>query len=158
MGGKEMLKNMLRLKFIIPAVFGSTALFVFIFFGPPDVYTLTSSPAFCSSCHVMEYQYDAWLKTGLHRNIKCVECHLPNDNFPNHMAWKGIDGTKDVIFFYGRLFSEPMKISDHGKAVAQKNCVRCHGEMVSRITLGERTCWSCHRRVTHKAPLTGDLF
>ncbi|MEW6076956.1 MAG: NapC/NirT family cytochrome c [Thermodesulfobacteriota bacterium] len=153
-----MLAKFFRKKIIIPAMVGGACLFLFVFFGPPDVYTRTSSPEFCASCHVMEYQHDAWFKTGVHRQIKCVDCHLPNDNFARHMVWKGIDGTKDVVLFYGRMFSGDQAISGHGKAVAQENCVRCHEGTVSRITMGERTCWSCHRRITHKAPLAGGLF
>lgn len=153
-----MLKKIFDKKIIIPAAVFLTFLSLFVLFGPPDVYTYSSSPTFCASCHVMEYQYDAWFKTGLHRSIKCSDCHLPNDNFARHMVWKSIDGMKDVVFFYGRLYSDYPEISAHGKAVAQENCMRCHEGMVSRITMEDRTCWSCHRRVTHKAPLTGDLF
>lgn len=152
-----MFKKFLKKKYLIPLAVGAPALFLFAFFGPPDLYSLTSSPEFCASCHVMEYQHDAWLKTGLHRSVKCVDCHLPNDNFPNHMLWKGLDGTKDVVFFFGRMFSDSLTISGHGSKTLQDNCTRCHGEMVSRITVEDRTCWSCHRRVNHKFPMTGYL-
>ena len=130
------------------------AVSLFLFFGPPGLYEKTSSPEFCSSCHVMEYEHDAWLKTGVHRGIKCVDCHLPNNNFANHLFWKGIDGMKDVIYFYGRMYSDPIIISAHGKNTVQANCLKCHGEMVSRISVGERTCWSCHRRINHNFPMT----
>ncbi|MBN2159734.1 MAG: hypothetical protein JW807_10085 [Spirochaetes bacterium] len=30
------------------------------------------------------------------------------------------------------------------------NCVRCHNEMVSRISTEGRDCWSFHRRINHK--------
>ena len=152
-----MFKSVLKKKYVLPAFAVLFLLSLFVFFGPPDIYTKTSSPEFCASCHVMEYEHDAWLKTGLHRAIKCVDCHLPNDNFARHLIWKGVDGTKDVIYFYGRLFSEHLRISAHGSLTVQENCTRCHGEMVSRITVEDRACWSCHRRVNHKFPLTGYL-
>jgi cytochrome c nitrite reductase small subunit len=104
----------------------------------------------------MDYQYDAWLKTGLHRSIKCVDCHLPNNNPVNHFVWKGIDGMKDVIYFYGRLYGDDIRASSHAVGVINDNCIRCHGEMVSRMSTGDGiTCWSCHRRVNHRVLLSG---
>jgi cytochrome c nitrite reductase small subunit len=114
---------------------------------------MTSTPEFCASCHVMEYQHDAWLKNADHRHLDCVECHLPNNNFVNHIMWKGYDGTKDVIFFYGRLYADELRISAHGKRTIQENCIRCHGEMVFQINTDDRDCWSCHRRVNHNFPM-----
>lgn len=37
---------------------------------------VSSSPAFCGTCHVMEPYYDSWL-TSSHKNIACVDCHIP---------------------------------------------------------------------------------
>ena len=101
-----MFKKFLKKKYLIPLAVGATALFLFAFFGPPDLYSLTSSPEFCASCHVMEYQHDAWLKTGLHRKVKCVDCHLPNDNFPNHALKAGRDQGRGV-FFRQDVFRQP---------------------------------------------------
>ena len=72
----------------IPALF---IMFVFLLWGMSIVLEKTSSPEFCNSCHVMNSQYESWFMTGLHRNIKCVDCHLPNNNTANHIIWKGID-------------------------------------------------------------------
>lgn len=125
---------------------------LFLFFGPPDIYTKTSSPEFCGSCHVMETQYDSWSKAGLHRTIKCVDCHLPNNNIVNHMVWKGYDGMKDVIFFYSGIYGQNMKISSHGKNTVKKNCMRCHKDMISQMKTNGRFCWDCHRRIKHRFP------
>lgn len=128
-------------------------LFLFLFFGPPGLYHQASTPEFCASCHVMEYQHDAWLKHADHRHLDCIECHLPNDNFVNHIFWKGYDGTKDVIFFFGRLYADDLTISAHGRQTVQDNCVRCHAEMVSQMMTDARDCWDCHRRVNHNYPM-----
>ncbi len=42
----------------------------------------TSQSWFCNSCHIMEPYYQSW-KTGSHKNVKCVECHISPgvDNF-----------------------------------------------------------------------------
>ena len=59
-------------------------------FGPPRLFAKSESPEFCGSCHVMEAQYETWFHAGAHRRIKCVDCHLPNDNIaPSSMA-KGL--------------------------------------------------------------------
>ncbi len=125
---------------------------VFLFFGPPDLYTKTSNPDFCHSCHVMDEHFEHWFMTGVHRNIWCVDCHLPNDTKAGHFVWKGIDGMKDVILFHTNLFPEPIRISDHGRKTIQRNCVRCHGELVSEINTEGRNCWECHRRIDHTFP------
>lgn len=131
-------------------------IFIILLSMSPMILKETSSPNFCASCHVMGNEHEDWFKSGLHRNIKCVDCHLPNDNIFNHLIWKALDGTKDVISFYGRLYSDHITISPHGATTIQSNCIRCHNEMVSRLSIEkERNCWSCHRRISHTFPTSG---
>jgi nitrate/TMAO reductase-like tetraheme cytochrome c subunit len=37
---------------------------------------VSSRPAFCGSCHNMKPYYESW-KISSHRNIACVDCHIP---------------------------------------------------------------------------------
>ena len=127
-------------------------LFLFLFFGPPDLYTVTSSPGFCDSCHVMDDQFEAWFRTGVHRPLKCVDCHLPHDNTAGHLFWKGIEGMRDFVSFHGNIFTEPIRLSYHGEKTVQGNCVRCHEGTVTFINTEGRNCWDCHRRVRHNYP------
>lgn len=109
----------------------------------------TESPEFCVKCHSMKEQYETWSHS-LHRNFKCVDCHLPNDNFVNHYVWKGIDGTKDLISeTMGLKEWWEIHLSEHGKKVLQSNCIRCHEGIVSHIDK-KRNCIDCHKTVTHK--------
>ena len=39
---------------------------------------LSPDPQACVNCHVMNPQYDAWLKSGHRHAATCVECHLPH--------------------------------------------------------------------------------
>jgi cytochrome c nitrite reductase small subunit len=39
---------------------------------------LSTDPRACVNCHVMNEQYDAWLKSGHRHAATCVECHLPH--------------------------------------------------------------------------------
>lgn len=138
-------------KLLISAALFLTAFGVLAVVASPRLIDMTSTPLFCNSCHVMNDQYEVWFMTGLHRNIKCIDCHLPHENLINHLVWKGIDGTKDMAFFYSGIYAEPIQISDRGKGFIQANCIRCHEGMVSQIAVEGRDCWSCHRRATHKA-------
>ncbi|MEN6438510.1 MAG: cytochrome c nitrite reductase small subunit [Syntrophobacter sp.] len=121
----------------------------FISFGPPGLYARSGTPDFCASCHVMEGQYENWFHNAGHRQQKCIECHLPNDNMARHLAFKGMTGMWDSYVFYSGRVPETIRISDHGAAVVRENCVRCHEQLVSGIN-EDRNCWECHRRLSHK--------
>lgn len=133
---------------VVVVVFGIAAVA-----ASPRLIEMTSTPQFCNSCHVMNDQYEAWFMTGVHRTIKCIDCHLPHDNIVNHLLWKGIEGTRDLVFFHSGIYEEPLEISDRGKRFIQSNCIRCHDGIVSRIATDGMECWSCHRRKTHKAAI-----
>jgi cytochrome c nitrite reductase small subunit len=146
------MKNSRKKKIFL--LFGGLIL-IFILSVSPRIVKETSTPAFCAGCHVMEDEYEAWFLTGMHRNISCVDCHLPNDNPVNHLLWKAIDGSKDIIFFYGQFFPDPITISSHGKKTVMKNCIRCHDQIVSWINVEDKNCWACHRQVNHRFPPRG---
>jgi len=121
---------------------------VFFAFGPAQLIAKTETSLFCSSCHVMESQFEAWFNVGAHRTIRCVDCHLPHENMPAYYVWKSIDGMKDVIVFYSGKTPETITISERGKTFVQSNCIRCHAERVAMINQ-ERNCWECHRFLQH---------
>ncbi|MDY0268918.1 cytochrome c nitrite reductase small subunit [Trichloromonas sp.] len=125
------------------------AVSAFVMFGPPKMLARSSQPDFCAGCHVMEAQYDAWAHVGAHRNIKCVDCHLPNQNATVHYIWKSIDGLKDAVLFYSGQVSDDIELTGHGRKVLQANCIRCHETTVSMID-DTRDCWKCHRGVQHQ--------
>jgi cytochrome c nitrite reductase small subunit len=122
---------------------------LFVTFGPPGLYAKSESPEFCGSCHVLQTEYEAWFHSGAHHRIKCIDCHLPNDNLPNHLLAKGLEGIKDAVKFHTGMVSDTIRISDHGAKVVLENCQRCHAEIIARIH-EDRRCWDCHRRVSHK--------
>lgn len=122
---------------------------VFTAFGPPGLYAKSESPEFCGSCHVLQPEYEAWFHSGAHAQIKCVDCHLPNDTFASHLLWKSLDGLKDWGKFHTGMVSQDIRISKHGARVVADNCRRCHTETMARVN-EERECWTCHRKMTHK--------
>ncbi|MFW6324977.1 MAG: cytochrome c nitrite reductase small subunit [Desulfovibrionales bacterium] len=133
---------------LLGIILAGGALGIFVAFGPPKLMAKTETPGFCSSCHVMQSQYEAWFHVGAHRSIKCVDCHLPHDNIPVYYLWKSIDGMKDVIVFYSGRTPEYIHVSDRGREFVQSNCIRCHSERVAMINQ-ERDCWDCHRFLQH---------
>jgi cytochrome c nitrite reductase small subunit len=139
------------LSLLILALVGA-GLGAFLAFGPPKLYAKSESPEFCGSCHVMESRYEAWFHAGAHRRIKCVDCHLPNDNIAHHLWAKAFDGGKEFLIFHTGRVPEEIRLSDHGAKVLRENCLRCHSETMARVN-EDRNCWSCHRRLSHK--LTG---
>ncbi len=134
---------------LVIAVVVILALGVFLAFGPPGLYAKSESPEFCGSCHVLATESETWFHSGAHRGIKCIDCHLPNDNLAHHLWAKGLEGVVDVFAFHTGFFSEPIQLSAGGAKVVEANCRRCHAELLSRIN-EERPCWDCHRRMTHK--------
>ena len=119
----------------------------FALFGPPRMIELTESPQFCALCHAN--QNGDWLHSA-HRREKCIDCHLPNNNFANHYIWKSIDGGKDVFFHFSGLGDgNDTSLTPRGRKVLQANCVRCHVNMVSHID-GKRSCIDCHRALSHR--------
>jgi len=113
------------------------------------LYARSESPEFCGSCHVLQMEYEAWFHSGAHHQIKCIDCHLPNNNLANHLLWKGLDGLKDTVKFHTGMVSEPIRISERGAQMVEANCRRCHAETVALIK-EDRRCWDCHRSLSHK--------
>ncbi len=122
---------------------------LFLALGPPRLLAKSETPDFCASCHVMEAQYEAWFHQGAHKRVRCVDCHLPNDNLAGHYVWKSIDGMKDVVVFHSGRVPDDIRISAHGSRVVQANCIRCHETTVEMINQ-DRPCRECHRRVMHR--------
>jgi cytochrome c nitrite reductase small subunit len=121
---------------------------LFVLVGPPQLLARSETPNFCSGCHTMQSNFEAWFHAGAHRRKLCVDCHLPNENMAAHYLWKSLDGVKDLVLFYSGMASEHVKLSAHSTSVLQSNCIRCHSSTAEFIDHG-RKCWECHRRIMH---------
>jgi cytochrome c nitrite reductase small subunit len=138
-----------RLRLVLLGGSAALAVALFLMVGPPRLLAKSETPEFCESCHVHEAQYEAWFHAGAHRREACVECHLPNENRPVHYMWKSIDGLKDLVLFNAGHVPDDITITEHGRAVVQANCIRCHSETVAMISQ-QRQCTECHRSIMHK--------
>ncbi|PMP62663.1 MAG: cytochrome c nitrite reductase small subunit [Caldimicrobium thiodismutans] len=124
---------------------------VILAIATPKIMSSTSKTSFCIKCHVMEKEYFELKRGAVHANVECVECHLPHDNAVHYFYFKTHSGIKDVISFYSGRVPEDIRASQSTKEVIEKNCRRCHGELVANVREDINFhCWDCHRTITHR--------
>lgn len=115
---------------------------------------LSNDPRACVNCHIMNEQYDGWVK-GSHKAVAtCNDCHVPHEFVGKYIA-KGLNGYHHSRAFTLQDFHEPIMITPRNAAALQQNCLRCHGDFVHEILAGSTTaenavqCVHCHRGVGH---------
>jgi len=111
-------------------------------------------PKACVNCHIMQSQYDGWQKGSHHDVAVCIDCHLPHSFFEKYLA-KAENGWRHGQRFTTQNFVEPVVVQEHGRAILQENCVRCHEDLVHSIAFapsarGEQlVCTHCHSNGGH---------
>ncbi|MBS1810769.1 MAG: cytochrome c nitrite reductase small subunit [Acidobacteria bacterium] len=116
---------------------------------------LTNNPASCANCHIMNEQYDGWLKSS-HRSVAtCNDCHTP-DGFVAKYATKASNGFWHSFYFTLNNFHEPIQIKARNLAITEQACQKCHSDITTAIAMphsnakGEAiSCIKCHRSVGH---------
>jgi cytochrome c nitrite reductase small subunit len=120
---------------------------------------LSTAPATCANCHIMQSQYDSWQKASHHTVAVCVDCHLPHDFVGKYVA-KVRNGWNHSRAFTLQDFPEPIRITPVNAAILEANCLGCHEELVHGT--GDLRCVQCHSSVGHGetaglgGPLRGD--
>ena len=118
---------------------------------------LSTDPAACANCHIMQSQYDSWQKSSHHTVAKCVDCHLPHDFVGKYVA-KAENGWHHSKGFTLQDFHEPIMIKAKNAAILQRNCIACHGELAHGMleevngSPDEVQCVHCHADVGHGEP------
>lgn len=121
---------------------------------------LSDNPQTCMNCHVMTPQYATWQRSSHARVATCNDCHVPHGNFVRTYLFKAKDGLRHAAIFTLRLEPEVIHIKEAGISVVQENCIRCHSNLVHRVSLRKVTgddgingtdklCWECHRETPH---------
>ena len=117
---------------------------------------LSTDPRACVNCHVMNPQYDAWLKSGHRHAATCVECHLPYAGIAKWAA-KAEHGFRHSAAFTLQNFKEPIEITPRDRDLVRANCVRCHEALVDAVAesggreRGTLDCLHCHAGAGHGA-------
>ena len=115
---------------------------------------LGSESKTCANCHIMRDQYDGWQKASHHTAATCNDCHVPHGFIPKYLT-KGENGFEHSKAFTLQDFHEPIIIKPKSARIVQKNCIRCHGDLVSDMLSDDRgseetfKCVHCHDRVGH---------
>jgi cytochrome c nitrite reductase small subunit len=115
---------------------------------------LSTDPAACANCHIMQSQYESWQKSSHHDVAKCVDCHLPHDFIGKYVA-KAENGWHHSKGFTLQDFHEPIMIKAKNARILQRNCLACHGELAHGLIEGvngapdEVSCVHCHAGVGH---------
>ncbi len=131
---------------------------------------LSNNPEACTNCHVMNAQYDGWIK-GSHKHAAgCNDCHVPH-NFAGKYAVKARNGFFHSLYFTTGRYPDNIAITGFSREVTENACRRCHGDIVQAIDTGrhvrgsrEVQCLRCHNSVGHsestatlREPALGDL-
>ncbi|HMO79674.1 MAG TPA: cytochrome c nitrite reductase small subunit [Pyrinomonadaceae bacterium] len=116
---------------------------------------LSNDPGSCANCHIMNEQYDGWLKSSHKAVATCNDCHTPPDTFGRYYT-KASNGFWHSYYFTVGGFHEPIRINERNREVAEASCRHCHQTMVHSITVSEQidqaeqvSCIMCHRDVGH---------
>lgn len=114
---------------------------------------LSSDPAACANCHIMQDYYDTWQKASHHHVAKCVDCHLPHDVIGKYLS-KADNGFFHSLANTTNNFHEPIQIKPRNRRITQNNCVECHEDTIHAMfpaaPRGEvASCIHCHADVGH---------
>lgn len=143
---------------------------------------LTNTETFCISCHEMENNVYAELKTTVHFTngsgvrATCPDCHVPHD-WTDKIArkmqaskevWGTVFGTIDTR---EKFLDKRLELAKHEWARLKTNdsleCRNCHSDEYMDFTAqspraaeahqtflvtGEKTCIDCHKGIAHELP------
>ncbi|MGE4296138.1 MAG: cytochrome c nitrite reductase small subunit [Campylobacterales bacterium] len=116
---------------------------------------LSDKPEACANCHVMNNVYEGWSKGGHQHVATCNDCHVPH-NFAGKWWTKAQNGYHHAYAFTLKELPSVLEATAGSKAIAQNNCIRCHGELAGHAisaTLNPQadalSCIHCHRSVGH---------
>jgi cytochrome c nitrite reductase small subunit len=115
---------------------------------------LSDDPKACINCHIMDPEYASWQHSSHGRDTVCNDCHVPHDNSIVKYWFKGKDGSRHSYMFTFRMERQVIQAIPESKDVIQRNCIRCHGTIVSEAMTPthkgfDRQCIDCHREVPH---------
>jgi cytochrome c nitrite reductase small subunit len=116
---------------------------------------LTNNPQACTNCHVMQAQYDGWVKSS-HRNAAtCNDCHTPH-NIVGKYAVKANNGFWHSFYFTSGRYPDTIEITRFDHRVTENACRRCHQNITAAIDAGSEhgggrglECTRCHYSVGH---------
>lgn len=128
--------------------------FVTVHYADGTAY-LSDDPTACTQCHIMQDQFDSWVKSSHHAVATCNGCHVPKGPV---MKWvsKADNGFFHSWAFTFRNHPDPIRIKPRNRRIAEANCAGCHEELTHALLVdapaGEGiSCLHCHKDAGHAA-------
>jgi cytochrome c nitrite reductase small subunit len=114
---------------------------------------LTNNPAACANCHVMQEQYDGWIKSSHGKVASCNDCHAP-EGFLAKYYTKAENGFWHSLKFTTGNFHDPIQARPVNQRITEDACRKCHSDIVDAIDHPAHaneafSCVRCHREVGH---------
>jgi len=119
---------------------------------------LGHDPAACANCHVMNQQFDGWVKSSHRAVAGCNDCHTPHGNLVAKYAVKALNGFRHSWAFTSGDFHEPIAITPLNRSVTESACRHCHEDVAHSMIALDRgdggdpndiSCLRCHGSVGH---------
>ena len=111
---------------------------------------MTDEPTACINCHIMQPQYASWSRSSHAQQATCNDCHVPHNNIVNKYFFKAKDGLRHSAIFTLGIEPQVIRMIPASERVVQQNCLRCHEQLHTLVTVDEsRYCWDCHRETPH---------
>ena len=132
-------------------VMGGLGAFTFGYGGGASY--LSNDPSACANCHIMQPQYESYLKSTHQRVATCNDCHLSH-NVVGKWLTKADNGFFHSLAFTTGNFDEPIQIKPRNRRVTQNACLYCHADFVNHMLPPEPggdilLCVRCHADVGH---------
>ncbi|RJP56245.1 MAG: cytochrome c nitrite reductase small subunit [Deltaproteobacteria bacterium] len=114
---------------------------------------MSNAPEVCTNCHVMDANYNAWVKSS-HKNVAvCNDCHAPH-SFLRKYETKIVNGFLHSFAFTTGRFPDPIRITNRSRRIAEQTCRYCHADIVQQIDTAHKgaeplDCLRCHPSVGH---------
>lgn len=113
---------------------------------------LTDDPAACANCHVMQPQFDGWLRGPHHHVAVCNDCHVPSGPVARYLV-KALNGWHHSSAFTTGDYPDAVRIREESRAVVEGQCRSCHADLVASMEDGGQgnpiSCIRCHESVGH---------
>jgi len=115
---------------------------------------LTDDPAACANCHVMQAQYDGWLRGPHHHAAVCNDCHVPSGAVARY-AVKALNGWHHSSAFTTGNYPDAIRIRESSRQIVEGQCRACHADLVASMEGGGMqagdaiSCIRCHESVGH---------
>src|SRR6188474_2737792 len=77
---------------------------------------LTNDPKACVNCHLMQEQYDGWIKSS-HRSVAtCNDCHTPPSVVGKYTT-KALNGFWHSFYFTTGTYQDPIRITRRNEKI-----------------------------------------